>query len=58
MRNYRDLQVWSKAHHLTLELYRVSQRFPREEIYWNHKPTAARRSLDRRESGRRLWTPH
>jgi len=33
MRNYRELQVWSKAHSLTLELYRVSQRFPREEIY-------------------------
>ena len=33
MRNYRDLQVWGKAHNLTLELYRVSQRFPREEIY-------------------------
>jgi four helix bundle protein len=33
MRNYRDLQVWNKAHVLTLELYRISQRFPREEIY-------------------------
>ena len=33
MRNYRDLQVWAKAHHLTLELYRVSRQFPREEIY-------------------------
>jgi four helix bundle protein len=33
MRNYRDLQVWNKAHKLTLELYRVSQGFPREEIY-------------------------
>jgi four helix bundle protein len=33
MRNYRDLQVWKKAHDLALELYRVSQRFPREEIY-------------------------
>jgi four helix bundle protein len=33
MRNYRDLQVWSKAHNLTLELYRVSRGFPREEIY-------------------------
>jgi four helix bundle protein len=33
MKNYRDLQVWKKAHDLTLELYRVSQRFPREEIY-------------------------
>ncbi|MFL6313582.1 MAG: four helix bundle protein [Terriglobales bacterium] len=33
MRNYRDLQVWSKAHRLTLELYRVSRGFPREELY-------------------------
>ena len=33
MRNYRDLQVWGKAHNLTLELYGVSQGFPREEIY-------------------------
>jgi four helix bundle protein len=33
MRNYRDLQVWTKAHKLTLDLYRVSQAFPREEIY-------------------------
>jgi four helix bundle protein len=33
MRNYRDLQVWNKAHKPTLDLYRVSQGFPREEIY-------------------------
>ena len=33
MRNYRDLQVWKKAHNLTLALYRVSQGFPRAEIY-------------------------
>jgi len=33
MRNYRDLQVCSKAHHLTLELYRISRQFPREETY-------------------------
>ncbi len=33
MRNYRDLQVWSKAHNLTLELYRISRQFPREGIY-------------------------
>src|ERR1041385_7703136 len=33
MRNYRDLQVWNKAHHLTLELYRISRQFPREEVY-------------------------
>ena len=33
MRNYRELQVWNKAHNRTLELYRVSRRFPKEEIY-------------------------
>jgi four helix bundle protein len=33
MRNYRDLQVWTKAHSLTLDLYRMSRAFPREEIY-------------------------
>jgi four helix bundle protein len=33
MRNYRDLQVWSKAHGLTLDLYRVSRGFPREEMF-------------------------
>jgi len=33
MRNYRDLQVWSNAHDLTLELYRVSRDFPREEMF-------------------------
>ncbi len=33
MRNYRDLQTWSKAHKLTLELYKISQRFPKDEMY-------------------------
>ena len=33
MRNYRDLQVWSKSYELSLELYRLSRSFPREEIY-------------------------
>lgn len=33
MRNYRELEVWEKSHKLTLELYRLSRSFPREEIY-------------------------
>ena len=33
MRNYRDLQTWNKAHNLTLELYKLSRYFPKEEIY-------------------------
>lgn len=33
MRNYRELQVWTKAHALTLRLYQLSRAFPREEMY-------------------------
>jgi hypothetical protein len=33
MRNYRDLQVWKKSHNVALDLYRISQDFPREELY-------------------------
>ena len=33
MRNYRDLQVWKKSHNVALDLYRISQGFPREELY-------------------------
>ena len=58
MRNYRDLQVWNKAHDLTLELYRISQRFPREEIYGITGQTAARRSVDWGQSGGRLRASH
>ena len=33
MRNYRELEVWQKSHKLTLELYRISRSFPKEETY-------------------------
>ena len=33
MENFKDLKVWSKAHELTLEVYRATRKFPREEIY-------------------------
>ena len=33
MRNYRDLEVWEKAHKLTLQLYQRSRTFPKEEFY-------------------------
>ena len=33
MRNYRDLQVWAKAHALTLEIYRSTQGFPSDERF-------------------------
>jgi four helix bundle protein len=33
MRNYEDLQVWRKAHSLTLEIYRHTRCFPSEERF-------------------------
>ena len=33
MRNYRDLQVWEKAHVLTLAVYKHTQHFPSEERF-------------------------
>jgi four helix bundle protein len=33
MKDFRELLVWEKAHRLTLDVYRVTQRFPREELY-------------------------
>jgi four helix bundle protein len=33
MKSFRDLQVWEKAHQLTLDLYRETRTFPVEEKY-------------------------
>lgn len=33
MKDFRQLKVWEKAHHLTVELYRVTANFPRAETY-------------------------
>lgn len=33
MRDFREIKVWAKAHLLTLELYKVTASFPREELY-------------------------
>lgn len=33
MKDFRQLKVWEKAHHLTLEIYRVTSSFPRAETY-------------------------
>ncbi len=30
---FRDLVVWQRAHEFVLSAYKLSQRFPREEIY-------------------------
>lgn len=33
MKNFRDLQIWSRSHQLTLEVYRLTQGFPKSETY-------------------------
>ena len=33
MRDYRELKVWEKGHGLTLEVYRVTKTFPKDELY-------------------------
>jgi four helix bundle protein len=33
MKDFRRLTVWEKAHALTLEIYRSTSSFPREELY-------------------------
>lgn len=33
MKDFRNLAVWQKAHELTLEIYRVTAAFPREELF-------------------------
>ncbi len=33
VKDFRDLQVWRRAHQLTLEVYQLTASFPREEVY-------------------------
>lgn len=33
MKDYRSLQVWQRSHQLTLAIYAVSRRFPKEELF-------------------------
>jgi four helix bundle protein len=33
MRDFRQIRVWEKAHQLTLEIYKVTAHFPKEELY-------------------------
>jgi len=33
MKDFRDLQVWHKAHQLTLDSYKVTNGFPKHELF-------------------------
>jgi four helix bundle protein len=33
MKDFRELKVWEKSHHLALAVYRATVRFPKDELY-------------------------
>jgi four helix bundle protein len=33
MKDFRTLKVWEKAHALTLAVYKVTEKFPKQELY-------------------------
>lgn len=33
MRDFHQLQIWQRSHKLTLEVYKLTSRFPKEEVY-------------------------
>ena len=33
MKDFRDIKVWNKAHNLTIKIYKVTESFPREEVF-------------------------
>jgi four helix bundle protein len=33
MKDFKKIKVWQKAHYLTLDIYKATQNFPKEEIY-------------------------
>ena len=33
LKDFKELNVWQKAYQLCLEIYRVTRKFPKEEIY-------------------------
>jgi len=32
MRDFRELKVWGKAHGLTLDIYKMTRSFPKDEL--------------------------
>jgi len=33
LKNYKELKVWQKSYKLCLEIYTITAKFPKEEIY-------------------------
>ena len=33
IKSFQDLNIWKEAHLLTLEIYKITKKFPKEELY-------------------------
>jgi hypothetical protein len=33
MKDFRNLKIWEKAHLLTLKIYKVTEKYPKEKLY-------------------------
>ena len=33
IRSFEDLNIWKEAHYLTLEIYKITNKFPKAEIF-------------------------
>ena len=33
MKDFKELEIWKRSHKLTVDIYRATQQFPKEEIY-------------------------
>ena len=49
MKNFRDLQVWHKAHALTLTCYQMTSAFPETRSVWVDQPDPSMCSFNRRQ---------
>ena len=56
MPDFSRLKVWREGAELTLDIYRASKAFPREEMYGLTSQTPASVCFDRREYCRGVWS--
>jgi 23S rRNA-intervening sequence protein len=54
LKDFKELRVWKKAHEVTLELYRLTRQFPREELYGLTSQIRRAAIFDGGEHSRRL----
>jgi hypothetical protein len=55
MKDFRRLKVWEKVHLLTLDIYKVTAGFPRDEMYGSYEPDAEVRGINGSKYRRRMW---